>query len=109
MTLYSGGIRASEVITLKPVHIESTRMQINIEKGKGEKQRYTLLAKRLLTELREYYRIYNPKEWLFPAARTGNSMCSRSIYRIYENARKKAGVAKGKARIHFVIALQHIF
>jgi len=96
MTTYSGGFRASEVVALKPDHIDSKRMLIKVENGKGEKQRYTLLSERLLTELREYYRIYSLKEWLFPSAQTGNPICRGTLYYIYEKARKKAGISKGK-------------
>lgn len=96
MATYSGGFRASEVVALKPGHIDSKQMLIKVENGKGEKQRYTLLSERLLTELREYYRSYNLKEWLFPSAQTGNAICRRTLYYIYENARKKAGISKGK-------------
>jgi len=60
MTIYSAGLRASEVLILKDKHIDSKRMLIKVT-GKGGKQRYTLLSKRLLPELREYYKTYRPK------------------------------------------------
>jgi integrase/recombinase XerD len=53
MTTYSAGLRASEVIALKPKHIESRRMLIFVEDGKGNKDRYTLLSEKLLKELRQ--------------------------------------------------------
>ena len=62
MTTYSGGLRASETINLKPRNIDSKMMLIKV-KGKGEKERYTLLSKRLLVELRSYYREYRPKTY----------------------------------------------
>jgi integrase/recombinase XerD len=55
MTTYSGGLRVSETINLKTEHIHSKMMLIKV-KGKGKKDRYTLLSKRLLIELRSYYR-----------------------------------------------------
>ena len=67
-TVYSAGLRISEVIRLKPKHIEGdpSRMMIRVEQGKGKKDRYTILSRKLLPELREYYRKYQPGEWLFP-------------------------------------------
>ena len=65
MTIYGAGLRVGEVVNLKPCHIESTRMLIRVEQGKGQKDRYTLLPHRLLGELRAYYALYRPGEWLF--------------------------------------------
>lgn len=96
MTTYSGGLRASEVVALKPDHIDSKRMLIKVEDGKGAKQRHTLLSRRLLHELRQYYKRYRPQQWLFPSSQSAKPICTRTFYRIYENARKKAGVLKGK-------------
>ena len=67
MTTYSAGLRASETINLKPKNIDSKAMLITVT-GKGKKERYTLLSKRLLVELRSYYREYRPKTYLFPPA-----------------------------------------
>ena len=65
MTVYGGGLRLGEACRLQPRHIDSARMQIRVEEGKGRKDRYTLLSPRLLQELRDYYRMFRPKEWLF--------------------------------------------
>lgn len=65
MTVYGGGLRLGEACRLKPSHLDSARMQIRVEQGKGNKDRYTLLSARLLQELRDYYRMFRPKEWLF--------------------------------------------
>jgi len=67
-TVYSAGLRISEVVRLKPIHIESdpSRMMIRIEQGKGKKDRYTVLSKYLLDELRDYWRKYKPSKWIFP-------------------------------------------
>jgi site-specific recombinase XerD len=108
MTAYSAGLRASEVIALKPKNIESNKMLIKVEKGKGSKQRYTLLSKRLLSELREYYKTHRPKTYLFPSSykhKKHQALCYESVRSIYENARKKAGVKNG-AGIH---TLRHSF
>ncbi|MCG6974636.1 MAG: tyrosine-type recombinase/integrase [Desulfobacterales bacterium] len=60
MTTYAEGLRASEVIALKPKHIESEKMLIKVEGGKGLKSRYNMLSVKLLAELRRYYRKYPP-------------------------------------------------
>ncbi len=107
MTTYSAGLRASEVMVLKPEDIDSKRMLIMVN-GKGDKQRYTLLSTRLLNELRQYYREYRPKTYLFPSSfkkRKDKPLSYESIRSIYEKARKKAGVKKGPG-IH---TLRHSF
>jgi len=96
MTTYSAGLRASEVIALKPKNIESKKMLIKVEKGKGGKQRYTLLSKILLKQLRGYYKTCRPKTYLFPSGyKKHQTLCYESVRCIYENARKKAGVKNG--------------
>jgi len=98
MTTYSAGLRSCEVRMLKPEHIESKKMLIKVEKGKGSKERYTLLAKRLLPELRHYYKTCRPKTYLFPSSykhKKHQPLSYESVRCIYENARKKAGVKNG--------------
>ena len=63
--LYSTGMRVSEIINLKPEHIDSSRMIINIIGGKGNKDRQVMLDERVLLLLRDYYKKYNPKTYLF--------------------------------------------
>ncbi|MES0447396.1 MAG: tyrosine-type recombinase/integrase, partial [Desulfobacterales bacterium] len=104
MTIYSAGLRASEVLILKAEHIDSKRMLIKVT-GKGGKQRYTLLSKKLLPELRQYYKTYRPKILLFPSQRKGNPLTYETIRLVYEKARKKAGVNRG-AGVH---TLRHSF
>jgi integrase/recombinase XerD len=98
MTTYAAGLRASEVIALKPEHIDSERMLIKVESGKGRKDRYTMLSAKLLAELRIYYKKYQPKEYLFPSSYkkdTNKPLSYEAVRCIYEKARKKAGVKKG--------------
>src|SRR3954453_16776650 len=64
-TCYAGGLRISEVLRLKPLHIDSQRMVIRVEQGKGQKDRYVMLSARLLEILRQYFRAARPIEWLF--------------------------------------------
>jgi integrase/recombinase XerD len=107
MTAYSAGLRASETINLKPRNIDSKTMLIKVT-GKGEKERYTLLSKRLLVELRSYYKEYRPKTYLFPSSikkKKNQPLSYESIRMIYEKARKKAGVTRGGG-IH---TLRHSF
>lgn len=95
MTTYSAGLRAGEVIGLKPEDIDSKRMLIKVN-GKRGKQRYSLLSEKLLKELRDYYKTCRPKTYLFPSSYKGKDVLSYETVRsIYENARKKAGVKKG--------------
>ena len=94
MTTYSAGLRASEVLVLKAEDIDSKRMLIKVT-GKGGKQRYTLLSKKLLPELREYYRTYRPETLLFPSRRKDKPLTYETIRSVYEKARKKACVKRG--------------
>jgi site-specific recombinase XerD len=97
MTTYSAGIRASETRHLKPENIDAEAMLIKI-RGKGDKDRYTLLSKRLLVELRTYYRKYRPGIYLFPSSlskKKDQPLSYEAMRLIYEKARKKAGVKRG--------------
>lgn len=105
MTTYSAGLRLSEVASLKVNHIDSDRMQIRIEQGKGCKDRYTILSKTLLEELRVYYKSYRPTDWLFYSKKRDTPISRVSIQRIYKNAKAKADITKGRG-IH---TLRHCF
>jgi len=108
MTTYSAGLRASETMNLKAKHIDSKTMLIQVENGKGKKERYTLLSKRLLVELRSYYRKYRPRTYLFPSSfkkKKDQPLSYETIRCVYEDARKKAGVNRGVG-IH---TLRHSF
>src|SRR2546426_258596 len=65
-TAYAAGLRASETVGLKVANIDSSRMVIRVEHGKGGKDRYVMLSTQLLRILRTYWRIARPKDWLFP-------------------------------------------
>jgi len=108
MTAYSAGLRAMEVATVKPDHIDSKNMLIKVEHAKGGKERYTVLSSRLLKELRHYYKTCKPSLYLFPSSfknREHQPLTYPSIRSIYEEARKKAGIKKGSG-IH---TLRHSF
>jgi site-specific recombinase XerD len=105
MTTYAAGLRVSEVVRLRVTDIDSKRMLIRVEQGKGKKDRYTLLSPRLLVELRRCYRVYRPTEWLFPQRKKDAPMGTSSVLHIY-------CAAKARARIHKeggVHALRHAF
>ena len=67
MTTYAAGLRVSEVCQLRIGDLLSDRHQIHVVQSKGKKDRYTLLSPRLLVELQSYWRLYRPKDWLFPS------------------------------------------
>ena len=95
-TVYGSGLRASEVVRLRPVHIESDRMKIRVEQGKGHKDRYTILSLKGLELLREYWRSYQPKSWLFFGRKKDQPMSITTAQRIYYNAKKKAKITRGR-------------
>lgn len=104
ITIYSGGLRISEVINLKIKDIDSKRMQIRVEQAKGKKDRYTLLSNKTLLILRQYFKEYKPKEWLFEGE-NGGQYTDSSIYSIFKKAIAAANITK-KVSIH---SLRHSF
>ena len=90
-TIYSAGLRVSEVVRLQPDHLESdpSRMMIRVEQGKGRKDRYTLLSGKLLVELREYWCQYRPETWLFPGYKPEMHMCEGAAQTAFYKAKKK--------------------
>jgi integrase/recombinase XerD len=97
MTMYATGLRASEVVRLQARHIDSGRMLVRVEYGKGEKPRDTLLSPRLLLELRAHWRMYHPELWLFPnfdPAHANEPLPRNFPTRIYHQTKKAAGIRK---------------
>jgi integrase/recombinase XerD len=90
-TVYSAGLRVSEVVRLQPHHVESdpSRMMIRVEQGKGRKDRYTLLSKTLLPELRAYWSHYRPGKWLFPGQKSDYHLSEAGARAAYYLAKKK--------------------
>src|SRR2546425_462335 len=68
-TCYATGLRISEAVHLKLVDIDSARMVIRVEQGKGQKDRYVMLSPRLLDTLRHWWQTARPQRWLFPGQR----------------------------------------
>jgi site-specific recombinase XerD len=105
MTTYGGGLRVSELVSLKPRDIHSERMLIRVAQGKGHKDRYTLLSPRLLEELRGYWRTYRPQTWLFEGSRAGCHLAVATAQKVFDRAKERAGVQHGNG-IH---CLRHSF
>ncbi len=91
--LYSSGLRRSELLNLKIEDIDSKRMLVKVNLGKGNKDRYTLLSKTVLEDLRIYYKAYKPKEWLFEG-QFKDQYSAQSIAKILNNAALKAKIKK---------------
>ena len=104
MLIYSSGLRLGELLNLKINDIDSKRMQVFIRQAKGRKDRYTLLSKKMLPILRQYFAEYRPKEWLFEGAK-GMQYSESSVQAIVTEAFRKAGINK-KASTH---TLRHCF
>jgi len=104
-TTYSAGLRVSETINLKITDIDSHRMCIRVDQGKGQKDRYTLLSPRLLGELRAYWKVYRPAVWLFPNQSGAYHISRMTAWRIFQHAKAQAGITK-PCGIH---ALRHAF
>ena len=106
-TAYSAGLRVSEVAALKIKDVDSDRMQILVARAKGKKDRYVTLSLVLLDILRSYIKKYKPKPavYLFESEQTGTAYPTRTIQRIFQLAKEKAGIKK-EVGIH---SLRHSF
>ena len=105
MTAYSAGLRISETTHLKVSNIDSELMQIHVVRGKGNKDRYTILSLKLLEELREYYKREKPKEWLFPGQNKTEPINQSTLQRAFKESKKKRRLTKLLRYILYVIAL----
>ena len=91
--IYGMGLRVSEIVNLKVNDVDSERMQVFIERAKGKKDRYANLPESLLNQLRNYYKEYRPKEYLFEG-QYGGAMSSRSAQQIFKSAMFRAKITK---------------
>jgi site-specific recombinase XerD len=105
MLTYSSGLRVSETARLRLTDIDSKRMMVRITQGKGGKDRYSILSQTALEQLRQYWRRYRPKEWLFEGANKEDHISTNSIQLLFYAARKRAGITK-PVSIH---SLRHSF
>ena len=103
---YGSGLRLSEMQHLKITHIDSKLMRIKVVCGKGKKDRYTLLSKKQLEHLREYYLLYKPLVYLFEGIKKGECMHERAIQHLIQNSMIKAGLGNKK---YNSITLRHSF
>jgi site-specific recombinase XerD len=102
---YGAGLRASEVISLKVSDIDSTRMVIRVEQGKGRKDRYVMLSAHLLELLRAYWKAVRPQGWLFPGRDRVTPLSTRQLNRACHAAAQAAGIDK-RVSLH---TLRHSF
>jgi integrase/recombinase XerD len=96
MTTYAAGLRVSEVVRLKLTDIESDRMLLRVEQGKGRKDRSTLLSTRLLTELRAYWQLYRPAPWLFTGLDPHRPLPIGTAQKISYHAKLRAEITHGQ-------------
>jgi site-specific recombinase XerD len=90
---YGMGLRVSEIVNLKITNIDSQRMLVHIENAKGKKDRYVTLPSSILDDLRNYYRTYRPKTYLFEG-QYGGQYAIRSAQAVFKNAMQKAKISK---------------
>ena len=93
-TIYSAGLRLGEALSLKVSDIDSARMTIRVEQGKGKKDRYTILAEATLSDLRDYWRMYRPSDWLFPGKDPSCPVHRSAVQRAFKKAREASGISK---------------
>ena len=103
--IYSSGLRVSEAASLKVRDVESDKMRIRVEQGKNRKDRYTILSEKALLTLRDYWKIFRPKEYLFSGIKPNTHITTRPIQEQFRNSRMKAGI-KEFATLH---SLRHSF
>lgn len=103
---YGAGLRASEVCNLKVTDIDSDRMLIHVEQGKGRKDRKIMLSPGLLELLRDYWREARPEGWLFPGKPRINPVSPRQLHRAFSSAKHLAGIKKPGSTLH---TLRHSF
>jgi len=94
MAAYSAGLRISETAHLKVSDIDSELMQIHVVKGKGNKDRYTILSLKLLEELRDYYKRERPGEWLFPSKNKTEPIHQSTLQKAFKESKKKQRLTK---------------
>jgi site-specific recombinase XerD len=94
MLCYGAGLRIAEAAAIKVSDIDSKRMVIRVEQGKGKKDRYVMLSLRLLAVLRRYWRAARPAEWMFPSWRKDKHLTPSSLSQACRDASKQCGLSK---------------
>jgi len=90
--MYSAGLRVGEVVRLRPEDLDPQRQLIRVGAAKGNKDRYTVLAKLVNQLMTTYVETYQPAKWLFPGPKPGSHLTERTVQKIVEKAREKAGI-----------------
>jgi len=93
-TCYAAGLRISEAVRLTPPAIDSQRMVLRVEHGKGQKDRYVMLSPALLAILRDWWRVSRSTPWLFPGDRPGEPITTRAVNRACRKAHRRCGIPK---------------
>jgi site-specific recombinase XerD len=93
-TCYVAGLRISEVVCLKPADIDSQRMVIRVDQGKGQKDRYVMLSPTLLEILRTWWRVSKPRHWLFPGDFPDSPISKSAVELACKKARRLSGIRK---------------
>jgi site-specific recombinase XerD len=93
-TIYASGLRVSEAVALRPADIDSSRMVLRVDQGKGRKDRYVMLSPRLLEVLRDYWRIDRPRPWLFPGDVADQRITKNAVEQACRKAHRAAGIDK---------------
>jgi site-specific recombinase XerD len=93
-TTYAAGLRVSEATHLRVTDIDSQRMVVRIDQGKGRKDRYVMLSPRLLEVLRAYWKVVRPTQWLFPGDVAGQPITKNAVALACQKARRASGIAK---------------
>ncbi len=104
-TCYAAGLRISEAVHLTIADIDSQRMVLRVEQGKGHKDRYVMLSPKLLEILRHWWRVEKPKQWLFPGDLPGQPLSTDAV----EHACRKAGRCGSLAKPVTPHSLRHAF
>ena len=96
--MYSSGLRVSEAVSLVVTDIDSKRMVIHVRYGKGDKDRYTILSKKMLASLRRYWKICKPRkdepQWLFPGKKPGRHILATTVAGVCQKVRIESGLKK---------------
>jgi integrase/recombinase XerD len=93
-TCYAAGLRISEAVRLTSAAIDSQRMVLRIEQGKGQKDRYVMLSPKLLEMLRDWWRVSRPKHWLFPGDRPDHPITRHAVERECQQAHRRCRIPK---------------
>ena len=92
--IYACGLRRSELLNLKPAHIHSKRHVLIIKQSKGKKDRITPISDKLIDLLRDYYKTYKPKVWLFEGQNKGERYSEKSLQSVLKQVLKKCKITK---------------